>query len=67
MILGVVQREILAEALGRDACPAPEQALEMVRAEAGRLRHLAQLRLIAEVLFQIEDRGFDTGVVARVL
>ena len=64
--LGVVQREILAEALGRDTRPAPEQALEVMRAEADRLRHRAQLRLIAKVRLQIEDRSLDAGVIAGV-
>ena len=64
---GIVQRQELAEALGRDARPAPEQALEMMGVEAGLARHLVEPRLIAEVFLQIEDRRFDAGVVARVL
>ena len=53
--LGVVQRQELAEALGRDARPAAEQALEVVGAETGRLplSHVIEPRLIAEVLLQV--------------
>ena len=64
--LRVVQRQELAEALGRDPRPPAKQALEVVGTEASRLRHLAKPRLIAEVLLEVEDGGFDTCVVARV-
>ena len=64
--LRVVEGQELAEALGRNPRPTPEQALEMPRAQADFPRHVAEFRLIAKTALQIGDRGFDPGVVAGV-
>jgi len=55
--------EELHEPFGADAGPAPEQALEVVRAQARRGRHRVEVRLLAGMRFEKADRPFDAGVV----
>ena len=64
--LRVVEGQELAEALGRNPRPTPEQALEMPGTQADLPRHVAELRLIAKMALQPGDRGLDPGVVAGV-
>ena len=62
---GVLLGQELQEALGADAHPASEQALEVELAQANPASQFVQVRLAAGVLFDILDGTGDTGVISE--
>src|SRR5512145_3199832 len=63
--LGVLDGEVLDEALGTDARPAREQALKMMLAEMEMPRHSGQVRLGRGIASEKVDGTGDALVVSR--